>query len=157
MSVKHITVRRKLRVSADSAFKWLTDYTPDDSAIFGEKEGGRKVTALSQTEFLLHNRYPGSRMEEQTHVFLFPPDRWHGNGVLTYHGLRIAEYSQSWYLEQDGAFSELRMELDLNITSIIARLYLLIRPGFVGREVEAHYDRIRQSLERELVPDVQCS
>ena len=144
--VKRHTVRRHLPVPPDMAFAWLTTYTPDDTSIFGDPPGGRKVTKISGNEFSLANRYPGTSLQEETHVTILPPDRWQGRGVLKFRSFKVAEYDQSWVLRPAGAGSELEMSVDLKITSSLVRLYLLLRPDFIEREIELHYDRIKAAM-----------
>ena len=144
--VKRLTVRRQLPAPPDMAFAWLTAYTPDDTAIFGDPPGGRRVTRISGNEFSLANRFPGTSLQEETHVIILPPDRWQGRGVLKFRSFKVAEYDQSWVLRPAGTGSELEMSVDINITSSLVRLYLLLRPGFIEREIELHYDRIKMAM-----------
>lgn len=128
------------------AFAWLTDYTPDDTAIFGDPPGGRKVTRISENEFNLANRYPGTNLREETHVTIHPPDRWKGRGVLRFRNFKVAEYDQTWLLRSVGTGSELETNVDIKVTSILVWIYLLLRPGFIEREIELHYDRIKAGM-----------
>ena len=130
----------------------MTDYTPDDSAIFGDPPGGRQVTRTGENRFRLVNRYPGSRMVEETEVTLQPPAKWSREGTLHYGGLRIATYRQQLELTPSESGSLLQMNADVNVTSILVRLYLFLRPGYIKREIESHYDRIRERMLSELSP-----
>lgn len=150
--MEHISISRKLPVGVTEAFSWLTDYTPDDSAIFGDPPGGRQVTRIAENRFRLVNRYPGSRMVEETEVTLQPPARWSGEGTLHYRGFRIATYKQQLELNPSESGSLLKMNVDVNVTSLLVRLYLFLRPGYISREIESHYDRIRQRMLSEISP-----
>lgn len=147
--MKHFNLTRSLPASVDSAFAWLTDYTPDDSCIFGDPPGGRTVERVSENQFHLANGYPGTSLREETHVMLCPPDSWHAEGNLRYGRLNIASYTQDWKLRPLPGGSELQMSLDVSIKSLAVRLFLRMRPGFIKRQVEAHYDRIADALARE--------
>lgn len=140
--MRHFVLERTFPASVREAYAWLTDYSADDSSIFGDPAGGRKVMRLSDHEFHLKGRYPGSRLMEETHVLLLPPDRWKAEGTLRYWRFDIAAYSQRWRLDATDNCSTLHMEVDVDITSAIARFYLFFRPGFVEQEIVNHYDRI---------------
>lgn len=148
--MRHITLRRTLPVETAVAFAWFTDYTPDDSAIFGDPPGGREVERLGDGRLRLRNRYPGSRLSEETEVILHPPDSWEGAGTLYYGRFRVAEYTQKWILSNVTGGCELLMSLDLDITSYAVRIYLFLRPNFISDEIEKHYDRIKESLIRDM-------
>ncbi len=148
--MREIAITRQLPVSASDAFSWLTDYTPDDSSIFGDPPGGRSVERISENEFRLRNRYPGTNIVEETHVVLSPPHQWNCSGVLRYHSFRIAVYSQHMELSPAPKGCELHMTVDLEVTSLLARLYLFFSPDFVSKEINSHYDRIISSLERDV-------
>lgn len=150
--MERISITRKLPVGVDEAYGWLTDYTPDDSAIFGDPPGGREVTEIGENRFRLINRYPGSRMMEETDVILMPPARWTGRGTLHYGRFRIASYTQQLELTSSDQGSVLHMNAEVNVTSLLVRLFLFLRPGYIRREIESHYDRIKERMLSELLP-----
>lgn len=148
--MEHISIRRSLPISVTEAFLWLTDYTPDDSTIFGDPPGGRHVTRIGENRFMLINRYPGSRMIEETEVTLHPPARWTGEGTLHYGRFKVATYKQLLELTPSEDGSLLQMNVDVNVTSLLVRVFLFLRPGYIRREIESHYDKIRERLLSEL-------
>lgn len=90
--------RQRFRVPADWAFRWCTDFTPDDwkySAVL-ERPGSRKVTRLSPRTILLDDRFPGARgrpVRKLKLVQIFPRTRsW-----VSTHLVGPNHYSQFWY------------------------------------------------------------
>ena len=85
-------VRTEFRVPLAFAFRWCTDYTPDDAKL--EKENYvRKIISRKSGRVVYEDleEAPGGWSWSRTSVRLSPPDRWHMESVGS-HRYVVADY-----------------------------------------------------------------
>ena len=108
---------QRFSVPAGKAYKWCTEYSPQDHALMGEKAAERQITHLTDTTIILTDVFHTSngRVEKQKLVQLYP-DRlsW-----ISTHLTGRNKYSQFIYeisAEGDGAsrlnFTGLHLEYE---------------------------------------------
>jgi hypothetical protein len=96
--------RQRFAVSARKAYKWCTDYSPEDHALMGEETAERQITRVTDATIILTDTFHTSKgiIEKQKLVQLYP-DRlsW-----ISTHLTGPNKYSQFIYeilAEGDGA------------------------------------------------------
>jgi hypothetical protein len=83
---KRFRVTLVLPVPLSFAYKWCTDYTPDDGKYAGEDRSiglVRRIVRRNRRRVIFENLYnvgKGWGWERHT-VTLAPPDRWHSDGI----------------------------------------------------------------------------
>ncbi|MGI0140039.1 MAG: hypothetical protein ACREBT_02660 [Thermoplasmata archaeon] len=78
-------VRLTFHAPVDFAYRWCTDYRPDDARLEGEKYT-RRVLERSKTRVVYEDleRTKHGWMWSHASVRLFPPDHWHADVVGNY-------------------------------------------------------------------------
>jgi len=83
--VRHFHVETTFRAPIDFAFRWCTDYRPDDAKI--EKDHyTRRILSRSSRQVVYQDLGPHGKgwfLNQQT-VGLHPPDHWHAESVGNY-------------------------------------------------------------------------
>ncbi len=164
----HVPVRvtRSLDVPLEDAYRWLTDYEPEDARRAGAVVEGREVVRDPDLASVPADAMPphdgevvqlnaatsvlGERGEAVAYVHLHPPERWECHVVEGDGRGSVYEYE----LAADGPdASTLTVTYNIYVHRWLSRIKVLIARPFIRRELHRMWDGFVDSMEEELAEE----